>query len=133
MSIRSMLRPSTRNRQPSSRASVASASPASTDIRSRTCRKNSCGIAVAARFASVKCAVLSTSHISDEIASRAPRAFSHATSSDATIEPGLVGANASWRITASASRMSGTSVPIARSSALQITVSSANRSSSRWW
>ena len=88
---------------------------------------------MAARFASVKCAVLSTSHISDEIASRAPRAFSHATSSDATMDPGFVGANASWRITASASVTSSTSVPIACNSAVHTVVSSAKRSSSRWW
>ena len=91
MSTRSSVRPSTMKRQPSSWLMLASASPATIAARSRTqpSRLWRTNAEPPRRAASVACVVLMLSHISDEIASRAPRALAHAASSECAIEPGI--------------------------------------------
>ena len=90
MSTRSIERPSTRKCHGSSRLMLESAMPPSTATRSRTQSKNRCGRRLLGRRpgASELWVVLSDSHSSVEMISRARRAFSRAARSEPTIEPG---------------------------------------------
>ena len=139
MSTRSRLRPSERNRQPSSRLSVESARPVHAAARSRTQPKKSWRagpVPARARLPSARWVVLSVSHISDEIASRAPRAFSQAAPSEDVIDPENVRSCARSSVTVAAfgsPPIASASAPIASSSARHAALSSAHRSSSRRW
>ena len=107
MSTRSRLRPSTRKDQPSSRAQRRVGEPGEHRGRAPSpSGRSRAGVRPDARRAwlgSVWCVVLSDSHISDEIASRAPRAFSHAAPSDDVIDAGFFGSNERNSVTPSAS------------------------------
>ena len=89
MSTRSRLRPRTRKRQPSSWLMVESESPARTALRSLTQPKRACGVwapSSSSRAGRVTNIELSASHISEEMAGRALRAFSQA----AAMAPAMV-------------------------------------------
>ena len=78
MSARSMLRPSVKNCQASSRLVDESTMPTASAARSRTHWKNSCTLSVCRRRGIRAFVVLSVSHSSVETISRARRAFSRA-------------------------------------------------------
>ena len=78
MSARSMLRPSVKNCQASSRLVDESTMPTASAERSRTHWKNSCTLSVCRRRGIRALVVLSVSHSSVETISRARRAFSRA-------------------------------------------------------
>ena len=139
MSARSRLRPTEKNRQPSSRLMVASTMPLHAAARSRTQPKNSCRagpVPARARLPTSRYVVFSVSHSSDDSASRAPRAFSHAAPTEHVMEPEKVGSCASSAVTVAAlgsAPMAASSAPIASSSARHTAASSARRSSSSRW
>ena len=139
MSARSRLRPTEKNRHPSSRLMVASTMPLQAAARSRTQPKNSWRagpVPAWARLPTSRYVVFRVSQSSDDNASRAPRAFSQAIPTEHVMEPEKVRSCASNAVTVAAlgsSPTASSSAPIACNNARQTVASSARRSSRRRW